>query len=70
MNQNEEERERRKQYGSKHKFVSVSKHEVIEVCVGEMVIHLPAFLSSALDEGECSASSCGRFIPGTYWIGV
>ena len=32
-------------------------------------VQLHWFLTSAVDEGEWSASSRGRFISGTYWTG-
>jgi hypothetical protein len=36
---------------------------------GEVEVLLHAFLTSALDGGEWSASRPGRFIPITHWIG-
>jgi hypothetical protein len=41
---------------------------------GVVEVYLQAFLTSALDGGECSASCPGRFTPreratGTHWIG-
>jgi hypothetical protein len=41
---------------------------------GEMEVKLHAFLTLAVDGGECWPSLSGRFIPGkspcTYWIGI
>jgi len=37
--------------------------------MGEVNVQMYAFLTSALDGGEWSASRASRFTPGTHWIG-
>jgi hypothetical protein len=48
--------------------VSLTKHYAIKT-YGGVYVQIHVFLTSALVEGDLSASRPGRFTPGTQWMG-